>query len=824
MERIRWIAIAMLLVAGVGCPADEGDSNSTTDAGQQADAGDDMTVEGLNLSRVEPSSGNIEGGLVVTLSGTGFVDGATVTFGSNASPTVTFVDDTEMRAEVPAGDSEGAVAVTVENPDGDSDSIANGFTYTTEANPALGFCQLQAQSPVSATAGEPTMGLFAIVFAEGITQGAGQGGMIEGELGWGTGADYESFQFVDMTYNTDIDGLSPGDQANDEYGTPLTIQTAGTYRYVARFRLTSAPDSWLYCDLDGSDNDISEDQLGVIEVTEPAVPQIDFCQLQAQSPVSVETGENTDPIYAFVFSNGATNGAGQASGIVGELGFAPAGTDVANFTFSPMTYAGDIDGLNAGDQANDEYAATLNVGVAGEYRYVARFRLQSEPDQWTYCDLDGSDNGATPDQLGVLQVSDPPTPTLTFCQTRPAITNAVTGDSVTFEGVAFAAGITNSAGDGGLDAELWWGPAGTDPATWTDSTAATYDRDEDGLNPGDNANDIHSATVTAPAAGNYDVAYRFSIDGGTTWSWCDGDGSDGTASGYTVAEAATLNVATANLPDACIAQFPVLADRARSGDSLTFYGRVTEAGVTGMGAADPNVTANLLVGPAGSDPVANRAAFTVIPATYFTNATGLAPGQDEYSATWTVGAAGDYDFVWEFSVDGGANTALCDIDGNDANTGFEADKVGRVVSSSGANPPDQIDYCRTFQTNLSVLTTDPGPLATVEVFEAGLTENNGGANSADIEVEIGYGAVGTNPAVAYTWRAIDYERIRGGFPNNYEYEGQVYPDTNVPAVGSYQVLARARRTGETAWVYCDTDETTADFRLDATTSLTIATP
>ncbi len=819
MTRLRFATLLLSIAPLLGCPADEGsDPKTEVDAGTDSGGNTDAGMEEFNLRRVEPAMGNIAGGITVTLSGSGFAEGATATFGAKDA-TVTFIDSSELRAEVPPGDAEGPVAVTVTNPDGESDSIANGFTYTSEPNPSVGFCQLQAQSPVTGTTGTPTDGIFAIVFTEGITQGEGQGDMIQGQLGWGSDAEYESFQYVDMTYNTDKDGLNPGDLANDEYGAPLTIQAGGTYRYAARFRLTSAPDTWVYCDLDGSENGVTADQLGVLEISDPPVPTVDFCQLQAQSPITVETGTNTEAIYAFVFSAGATEGAGQATGFEGELGFAAPGTMLANFNFVPLTYTGDIDGLNQGDLANDEYAAQLNVGVAGEYRYVARFRLSGSTD-WTYCDLDGSDSGATPEQLGVLQVEDPVVPTVSYCQTRPAVVSAVVGDSVTFEGVAFSAGATNMAGDGGLDAELWWGPRGTDPNTWTDSVSASYDTDVDGLTPGDLANDLFTATITAPAAGDYDAAYRVSLDG-TNWSWCDSDGSDGTAAGYVIAEAANLNVASANLPDACIVQFPVLADTARSGESLTFYGRVSELGVTGMGSASGSVAGNLLIGPSGSDPVADRASFTAVAGAYFAGATGLVGNQDEYSATWTVGAPGAYDFFWEFSVDGGQNFALCDIDGNDSNSGFRASNLGHVVSSSSATPPDQIDYCRTFQTSLNVNLADAGPLATVEVFEAGLTENNGGANSAQIEVEVGYGPTGSNPAIAYTWNPIAYARVRPGFVNNYEYEGKVYPDASKPAAGSYQVVTRARRTGETAWVYCDTDPSTPDFRLDAATSLTV---
>lgn len=298
-----------------------------------------------------------------------------------------------VRAEVPAGDVEGPVPVTVTNPDGESYTIANGFTYTMMEDPTVGFCQLQAQSPVSATAGMPTPGIFALVFTDGLTQGEGQGAMIEGQLGYGIGAEFEDFEFVEMTYNTDKDGLNAGDLANDEYGAELTIQASGSYQYVARFRLTSSPDSWVYCDLDGSENGVSFEQLGRIEVAQPTTPEVDFCQLTGPSPVTVETGAATETINAFVFSAGATEGGGPAASIVGELGFGGVGEDVGDFSYSTMTYTDDIDGLTPGDFANDQYGGTLDVGVAGDYRFAARFRLESEPNGWVYCDLDGSDNG-----------------------------------------------------------------------------------------------------------------------------------------------------------------------------------------------------------------------------------------------------------------------------------------------------------------------------------------------------------------------------------------------------------------------------------------------
>jgi hypothetical protein len=84
------------------------------------------------ISSVSPASGPTTGGSVLTVIGTGFVNGATVRVGSTAAASVTFVSATEVRATTPAG-SAGAVAVQLTNPDTQSASRGNAFTYTNTA-------------------------------------------------------------------------------------------------------------------------------------------------------------------------------------------------------------------------------------------------------------------------------------------------------------------------------------------------------------------------------------------------------------------------------------------------------------------------------------------------------------------------------------------------------------------------------------------------------------------------------------------------------------------------------------------------------------------
>ncbi len=80
------------------------------------------------VSSVSPNSGSTAGGTAVTITGTNFVAGATVTFGSTAATNVAVVNSTTITATTPAG-SAGAVTVTVTNPGGQSGSLASAFTY-----------------------------------------------------------------------------------------------------------------------------------------------------------------------------------------------------------------------------------------------------------------------------------------------------------------------------------------------------------------------------------------------------------------------------------------------------------------------------------------------------------------------------------------------------------------------------------------------------------------------------------------------------------------------------------------------------------------------
>lgn len=83
------------------------------------------------VSSVSPDSGHTGGGETVTITGTGFQAGATVTFG-DATVAASVIADTIV-ATAPAH-SAGTVDIIVNNPDFQSGTLEDGFTYTNTPN------------------------------------------------------------------------------------------------------------------------------------------------------------------------------------------------------------------------------------------------------------------------------------------------------------------------------------------------------------------------------------------------------------------------------------------------------------------------------------------------------------------------------------------------------------------------------------------------------------------------------------------------------------------------------------------------------------------
>ncbi|MHB8647027.1 MAG: IPT/TIG domain-containing protein [Thermomicrobiales bacterium] len=101
------------------------------------------------VTAVSPTSGPTTGGSQVTITGTGFVNGATVTFGNAAATNCVVTNTTTITCTTPPG-SAGTVTVAVTNPDSGMGSLAGAYTYVV-VNP------LPVPQPVGGTGGIPTV-------------------------------------------------------------------------------------------------------------------------------------------------------------------------------------------------------------------------------------------------------------------------------------------------------------------------------------------------------------------------------------------------------------------------------------------------------------------------------------------------------------------------------------------------------------------------------------------------------------------------------------------------------------------------------------------
>ena len=81
------------------------------------------------VSAISPNTGTANGGTAVTVTGTGFLSGATVTIGGTAATGVTVVSSTSITAKTPAH-AAGAADVAVKNTDNQTGALSGGYTYT----------------------------------------------------------------------------------------------------------------------------------------------------------------------------------------------------------------------------------------------------------------------------------------------------------------------------------------------------------------------------------------------------------------------------------------------------------------------------------------------------------------------------------------------------------------------------------------------------------------------------------------------------------------------------------------------------------------------
>ncbi len=117
--------------------------------------GQSATTPAFTVSGISPSSGTANGGTLVKVTGTGFLPGATVTFGGIAGTSVTLQDSSTISVTTPSH-AAGTVNVVVTNSIAQSTTLTNAYTYTSAPSTgggggAIRFVQVKSATPQGAS-------------------------------------------------------------------------------------------------------------------------------------------------------------------------------------------------------------------------------------------------------------------------------------------------------------------------------------------------------------------------------------------------------------------------------------------------------------------------------------------------------------------------------------------------------------------------------------------------------------------------------------------------------------------------------------------------
>jgi hypothetical protein len=786
-----------------------GDGSSTKPDGGQEDGGardaaGDGPATAFAVTSVSPAVGPLAGGTQVVVSGRGFESGATVSFGTNAGVQPLLLSAFQIKVTTPAATGPGKVAVTVRLTGGTTATLQSAFEYVAPIANAVDWCTIQWPASTTSQPGAATEPIFGRVFEQGCTDGNKKCEAMKAEAGYGpSGTDPSSspssFTWLPATYNA-----SHTEDDNDEYSATLSVAAEGTYAYAYRFSLDEGA-TWTYCDLDGSGNGLQTAQLGALTVSTQS-KSIGWCALKWPAVLPTTPGGSPEPVFGQLFVDGCTPGTDQCVGVNAELGFGPIGldpsTDPSVFTWVTATF-----NASHPDDNNDEYQATFSVTQSGTYGYAYRFSSDGGG-TWKYCDLDGSDNGFQTSQLGRLTVG---APRVDWCgvQHPPATSTSPGVPTETIFGQVYVAGCTDGAAQcANVEAQLGYGPANLDPSalpsayTWAD---AAYNFGHTGDN-----NDEYQLALTIAGEATLAYAFRFSLDGGATWTYCDLDGS---FNGIQLDQLGALTVAKPTVGiDWCTLQWPASTSAKPGQATEPIFGQVYVGGCTEGAAQCGGITAELGYGPTSVDPSTTPASYTWTAAAY--NAAHTDDNNDEYSVTLTVAAAGDYGYAYRFSRDGGSTWSYCDTDGS--SNGFERAKAGQLSVETASL---SIGWCN-LQSPASTGGPPGGMTETIygRVYVGGCTD--GAAHCTQVKAQVGLGSPSVNPQTSpdsYLWQDAAYNAGHTG-DNNDEYGAALTPTTS----GTYAYAYRFSVDDGVTWSYCDRDGSTNGLQTDQLGVLTVS--
>ncbi len=342
----------------------------------------------LAITELSPDQGPVSGGTTVTIRGRGFSTSSAVAVGGNACASLTFLSGAEMLCTTPSG-SAGASELVVT--DGvltsrspftflaaDQDS---GGTETGLHPVAIDACALVGPASLTGDLYARTVDITGRVLVAARTPGEGGGIGIDAQLGFGTaGVDPTAWEWSSIAWIAEATDPSLG----EEWAGAFYPEEVGALSYGVRFRVDHG--DWSLCELEAGG-------YGSGAVLGPSDPDpIDYCHLQWPCTMEAQAGEVTPDIYGWAYEFGVTSGIGAGKGVQMEFGIGADGSDpvTAAWTWTPMAWFGDKDGLKEGDLANDEHNGRATApSTPGTYDYAVRTSADYGL-SWTVCDLGGN--------------------------------------------------------------------------------------------------------------------------------------------------------------------------------------------------------------------------------------------------------------------------------------------------------------------------------------------------------------------------------------------------------------------------------------------------
>ena len=445
------------------------------------------------VEAIDPSEGPTWGGEVVTITGAGFRDGAQVFFGALPAADVTVVDEASILAVTPRVPLPGGtVDVVVANPGEQLGVLRDGYTFV----PLADWWNLQWPEQITITLGDPTGFVFGRVYIGGVTDLPEAAPGLRAELGRGpdgTAPSSRGWSWTPARYNLDV--VCGRERVCDEYMAQFTPTVAGRMDYAFRYTLDDGA-HWFYGDLNGSDDGYDAANAGDLLVEPVVVPPPTV--LAAEPELGPTSGDQAVIIRGASFQEGA------------------------------QVFFGDRE---APEVVVDSAEALIAL--------TPRFPLPGGLVAVRVVNPDGQ-SGSLADGYRFYPVTD------WHNLQWPREQTVVLGDSTELiYGRVFIEGVTERAGaTADLQAEIGMGPDGSRPdqARWIWAPAAF---NLDVACDGHGVCDEFMARVVPEAAGVYDYAFRYTLDGGAHWAYGDLNGSD---DGYDPANAGSLTVREPVIP------------------------------------------------------------------------------------------------------------------------------------------------------------------------------------------------------------------------------------------------------------------------------------